>query len=134
MHEIDGLGSAIKSARKSKHMTQKQLAEKLRITTHYLMSIENKRQIPSGELLFRIIRELEIPADTIFYPERKKNDDTLQQLQVLLRKCDERDIAVVTATLQSLLQEKQSAGGEIHAALDNAAIHMRRGLITPTTG
>ena len=108
----DKLGSVIKSARMDKHLTQKQVAKRLSITPHYLMSIENKQQIPSGDLLFRIIRELEIPADTIFYPEHEHDSAVIKKLQILLRKCDEQDINAIIATLQSLLQTKNTVGGE----------------------
>ena len=113
MHKVsDKLGSVIKSARLGKHLTQKQLAERLSITPHYLMSIENKQQIPSSDLLFRIIRELEISADMIFYPENEHANPLIKKLQVLLSKCDERDVTVIIATLQSLQQIKNPAGGE----------------------
>lgn len=112
------LGGVVKSARIEKHMTQRQLAERLSITPHYLMSIENKQQIPSSNLLFRIIRELEIPADTIFYPEYGHNHALVNKLQILLGRCDEKDITVITATLQSLLQTKDSKGGDTYAALN----------------
>jgi len=69
---ITDLGGVIKSTRKEKHLTQKQLAERLFISTRYLMSIENKKQIPSCNLLFRLVRELGISAGTIFYPEHKQ--------------------------------------------------------------
>ena len=109
MHKVsDKLGKVIKSARLEKHLTQKQLAERLSITPHYLMSIENKRQIPSCELLFRIIRELEISADTIFYPEYEHDHALVKKLQILLSRCDEKDINVIIATLQSLLENKES--------------------------
>jgi transcriptional regulator with XRE-family HTH domain len=103
---IEHLGSVIKTARIEKHMTQKQLAERLAVTPHYLMSIENKRQIPSCDLLFRIIRELEIPADMVFYPEHENDHALIKKLQVLLSKCDEKDMTVIMATLQSLLDNK----------------------------
>ena len=113
MHRVsDKLGSVIKSARLEKYLTQRQLAERLSITPHYLMSIENKRQIPSCDLLFRIIRELEISADTVFYPEYKRDNALVKKLQVLLSKCDEQDITVIIAILQSLLQTKNLTGGE----------------------
>ena len=63
------LGGAIKTARIERHLTQKELAKRLSISSHYLMALENKQQIPSCDLLFRIIRELEISANTLFYPE-----------------------------------------------------------------
>jgi hypothetical protein len=81
------------------------------------MSIENKQQIPSCDLLFHLIRELEISADTIFYPECGRDNALVKKLQVLLSKCDEQDITVILATLQSLLQAKTSSGGESNAAL-----------------
>ena len=107
MHSIaDKLGYVIKSARLEKHLTQKQLAKRLSITPHYLMSIENKQQIPSCDLLFRIIRELEILADTVFYPEQKHDNPSMKKLYLLLSKCDEQDITAIIAALQSILQTK----------------------------
>ena len=76
------------------------------------MSIENKQQLPSCDLLFRIIRELEINADAIFYPEHEKDSALINKLQILLSKCDEQDIAAIIAILQSLLQTKNINGGE----------------------
>ena len=112
MHSIsDKLGSAVKSARLDKRMTQKELAERLSITPHYLMSIENKQQLPSCDLLFRIVRELEIHADVIFYPEHEKDSALIKKLQILLSKSDEQDIAAIIATLQSLLQTKNTDRG-----------------------
>lgn len=107
---FDELGNIVKTTRLDKHLTQKQLAKRLSITPHYLMSIENKGKIPSCKLLYRIVRELEIPADTIFYPEYRCDCISTKKLQVLLRKCDEKDITVIMATLQSFLQAKNSDG------------------------
>ena len=105
----DKLGSVVKSARKSKHLTQKQLAERLSISPRYLMSLENNKQIPSCDLLFRIIRELKISADMIFYPENKNDDEVIRKLQILLNNCDERDIMAIITILQSLVQIKNPA-------------------------
>jgi transcriptional regulator with XRE-family HTH domain len=103
----DKLGSMIKSTRINKHLTQKQLAERLFISPRYLMSLENNKQIPSCELLFRIIRELGISADMIFYPESKNNDEVVKKLQILLNNCDKSDIAIIITILQSLVQIKK---------------------------
>jgi transcriptional regulator with XRE-family HTH domain len=106
------LGGVVKAARLESHLTQRELSERLKITPHYLMSIENKQRLPSCDLLFRIIRELEIPADTVFYPEYGHNNVSVKKLQILLNKCDEQDITVILATLQSLIQTKKLAGGD----------------------
>ena len=67
------LGSVIKSARLSLDMTQRQLAGNLCITPRYLKAIENSGRKPSYDLLVRIIRELGIPAESVFYPEYRES-------------------------------------------------------------
>jgi len=106
------LGSVVKTARKEKHLTQKQLAERLSITPHYLMSIENRKQIPSSDLLFKIIRELDISADTIFYPEHGRDCELLNRLHILLSRFEEHEIELVITMLQILLHVKCAEGGD----------------------
>jgi transcriptional regulator with XRE-family HTH domain len=66
---VENLGGAIKSARKSKRLTQKQLADKLNISPRYLKAIENSGRKPSYAVLKRAIYELEIAAELVFFPE-----------------------------------------------------------------
>ena len=114
---VEKLGSAVKSARLEKHMTQKELAERLFITPHYLMSIENKQQIPSSDLLFRIIRELGISADEVFYPEHGRSCELVGRLCTLLNQFDEHDIEYIIAILQVLLQAMCLEGGDLRCRL-----------------
>jgi len=107
------LGSVVKSARLERRLTQKQLAERLSVTTHYIMSIENKKQVPSSGLLCQIIRELDISADTIFYPEHGRDCELVNRLHIMLSRFGEHDIEHIIAVLQVLLQAKCSEGGEI---------------------
>ncbi|WP_123610254.1 helix-turn-helix transcriptional regulator [Mobilisporobacter senegalensis] len=100
------LGGVIKSARLRNQLTRKQLAEKLHISQRHLTAIENEEQQPSYDLLFSLIRELQIPSDMIFYPERQKKFGELDQLQHLLRQCDSKDLNIVMSTVQSLLDNK----------------------------
>ena len=69
----DTLGDVVKTARQKKQMTQCKLAERLSISERHLKSIENSYKKPSYNLLVRIIRELDIPADMVFYPEYEEN-------------------------------------------------------------
>jgi transcriptional regulator with XRE-family HTH domain len=100
---IDNLGSVIKSARIEKHLTREQLAQILDISPRHLSAIENENQKPSYELLFYIIRESTIPADTIFHPELRYERSEMEKLRLLLAQCDEKEMKAVAATLQSLL-------------------------------
>ena len=70
-NRADSFGVVVKSSRQAKPMTQSQLAARLGITPRYLKAIENSGRKPSYDLLVRIVRELDIPADTVFYPEHE---------------------------------------------------------------
>lgn len=105
-NSIDLLGNILKDARKARGLTREQLAEIINITPRYLMSIENENKKPSYDLLFRLIRELGICADTIFYPENQHVDTKVEQLVRLLYLCDDRELKIVTATIKALLDNR----------------------------
>lgn len=70
------------------------------------MSIENENQKPSYDVLFRLVRELGISTDMIFYHESKSVDTKVEKLIRQFYQCDEREIEVVLATVNSLLDNK----------------------------
>ena len=70
------------------------------------MSIENENQKPSYDVLFRLIRELGISADSVFYPERELNDSKVENLFRLIYQCNEREIEAVSAAVKALLNCK----------------------------
>lgn len=104
--DIDRLGAVIKSARKAKGLTREQLAETINISPRYLMSIENKNRKPRYNILFKLIRELNVSADTIFYPEMAASaDPEIESLTRQLHRCDQYGIKVVAATVNALLNK-----------------------------
>lgn len=106
LKNLDKLGVILKDARNAKGLTREQLAEIMNITPRYLMSIENENKKPSYNLLFRLIRELGISADTIFYPEKQYADTKVEQLIRLIYLCGHQELKVVTATITALLDNK----------------------------
>ena len=101
------LGSIIKEARIAKNITREHLSEVINITPRYLMSIENENKKTEFLMfLFQLVRELNIPADVIFYPESKNNNTEIEQLIRLLYLCDERDLKIATATVKALVDNK----------------------------
>lgn len=104
MHIVeDTLGKVIKEARLKSELTREQLAERLDITPRYLISIENEKHKPSYDILFKIIRELAIMPDAIFYPDKPCKDTEIEDLIRMLYNCDEYSIQVVRATVKALL-------------------------------
>lgn len=71
MHnQPETLGSILKAAREKSGITIEALAERAEITERYLYRIENEGKKPSFDVLYKLIRELSISADSIFYPEK----------------------------------------------------------------
>lgn len=90
----DQLGSILKNARKSRKLTRDQLSEKIHISYWYLTAIENENKKPSYDVLFRLIRELGISANEIFYPESQSNETQKDLLILLLNQCGTYELDV----------------------------------------
>lgn len=107
MHIVeDTFGGIIKNARLKKELTRKQLAARLNISHRYLISIENEKQKPSYDVLFKIIRELAIVPDLIFYPDKPCKDTEIDDLIRMLYNCDERSIEIIKATVKAALESQ----------------------------
>ncbi len=104
IHNIpDTLGVTVKSARKNADMTIEELAERIDVTERYLYRIENEGKKPSFEVLYKLVRELSIPSDLIFYPEKPSKDFEIENLLRMLYNCDEQSLEVVKATAKALI-------------------------------
>lgn len=104
MHnQPETLGSILKAAREIAGITIEALAEKAGITERYLYRIENEGKKPSFDVLYKLIRELSISADSIFYPEKPSKDSEVENLLRMLSACDERSLKVVKATVKVLI-------------------------------
>ena len=104
MHnQPETLGSILKAAREKAGITIEALAEGAGITERYLYRIENEGKKPSFDVLYKLIRELSISADSIFYPEKPSKDSEIENLLRMLSACDERSLEVVKATVKALI-------------------------------
>ena len=104
MHnQPETLGSILKAAREKAGTTIEALAERDGITERYLYRIENEGKKPSFDGLYKLIRELSISADSIFYPEKPSKDSEAENLLRMLSACDERSLEVVKATVKALI-------------------------------
>lgn len=107
MHsKTEMLGSIIKNARQRSEITMEALAEKVGITERYLYRIENEGKYPSYEVLYKIIRELAINPDLIFYPEKPSKDSEVEDLIRVLYNCDDRSMKIIKATAKAALESQ----------------------------
>ena len=102
----DALGEVLKSARRERKMTQEKLGEIVDLSQRYIMSIENEHKKPSFDKLFMMIRTLGVNANNIFYPERPEDDTSLGSLFRMISQCDERELRLITAIVETILVEK----------------------------
>jgi transcriptional regulator with XRE-family HTH domain len=97
------LGLIVKNARLARDLTQEQLAEQLGVGARHLMAIENEGKHPSFDLLYGLIRILNIAPESIFYPDKRPDDTRMDYLNRLLTQCADRDIRVVTELVESMI-------------------------------
>lgn len=103
MHSnTDILGQVIKKARKQHNLTIEALADKIGVSERYLYRIENEGKKPSFDVLYKLIRCLSIPADSIFYPEKPSKESEIEDISRRLYNCNERDIKIVRAIVEAM--------------------------------
>ena len=100
------LGCIIKAARESAGITIEALANKVDITERYLYRIENEGKKPSFDVLHKLVRELNISADLIFYPEKPSKDSEIENLVRMLYGCNERSMEIIKATVKATLESQ----------------------------
>ena len=100
------LGNIIKAAREKSGYTIEALANKVGITERYLYRIENEGKKPSYNVLYKLVRELSILPDSIFYPEKPSKDSEIEDLVRMLYNCDDRSMLIIKATVRAALESQ----------------------------
>ena len=101
--DISYMGPVFKSARLSAHLTQEEVAERIGVTTRYIMALENENKHPSVDNLLKLVHTLNIPADAILYPERNTLDNDEEWLIRTFCMLSLRDKMILRATMQEML-------------------------------
>ena len=76
------LGEIIKNARIKADITVEDLAAKVGVGERFIYRIENEGKKPSYDILYKLIRELSILPDQIFFPEKQIEDSEWKALSV----------------------------------------------------
>lgn len=101
------LGSAIRKARMDKHISQEELAERIGITPTHLKHIESEHRKPSVDVLYRIVRIVNLSLDDLFFPEKhdEPEEEEYRRAERLLRQCDAKQLRVVYAAMEVMLED-----------------------------
>lgn len=65
---VDSFGIALRAARKKRHLTQKELAEKLHMSVRTIIEAEQGHSNPKFETVALLAEELDISLDSIIFP------------------------------------------------------------------
>ena len=101
-------GEIAKTARIQAELTIEMVAERADITERCLYRIENEGKKPGFDVLYRLIRVLSIPADSVFYPERAIQNPEVEEIVHTLYSCDDPALQIVRATLRAALESQQN--------------------------
>ena len=86
------LGVAIREARVKKGVSQNQVADMLDIDTRTVLNIENDNGNPKMEVLYPLIRLLQVDANRVFYPETVSPNPAMNRFQAFLATCSEDEL------------------------------------------
>ena len=106
---IDTLGKAVRTARKNKNLSQEALSERIGVCKRTIIDIENNTGNPKFEILYALVRELDLPLQQIFYPEASENPELKNELVRELDHCSEREIKIILTMVQSLRKALKDA-------------------------
>ena len=97
----------IKAARDKSDLTVEELTARVGISERYLYRIENEGKVPKFDVLKKLVRELSIDANSIFYPEKPSKDSEVENLARMLYNCDERSMEIIKATAKAALESQK---------------------------
>ena len=84
-------------------LTQNEVADSIDVDVRTIINIENYKGNPKLEVLYPLIRSLQIDAREIFYPEMQRESPALRQLRLLVEDCSEEEAATIISVLQSVI-------------------------------
>jgi len=114
MHEYSRpLGDAVKRARGRMGLTQNDVADIVNVDTRTILNIENYKGNPKMEVLYPLIRALNIDAGEIFYPEMQRESPAISDLRLLIANCSEHEATVLVPVLRSILSAMRSKDATI---------------------
>lgn len=102
------LGDTVRFYRNKHGLTQLQLADRIHIEKRTILNIENYKANPKMEILYPLIRELQINPISIFYPESDASIVISTQFQMFLSQCNSHEVSFLYAVCQGVLDALRS--------------------------
>lgn len=101
-HSAHVLGNIVREKRKNKNLSQESLAEKIGVCKRTIIDIEKNVSNPKFEILYLLVRELDLPLYQVFYPELEENIELKKMLLQELSSCSDYEVKIILAVVKSL--------------------------------
>jgi transcriptional regulator with XRE-family HTH domain len=108
-YDFRAFGAAIKAARIKEGMTRDDAAGFVGINARYLTNIENKGQVPSFRVLYRLVTLFHLSVDQFIYPDAETDKSVLRrQLDSVLDGFDNKKLIIMRATALGITQAEEA--------------------------
>ena len=97
------LGDIVKKKRLELGLTQSEVAEMIDVDNRTILHIENHKGNPKWEILYPLVRALEIDPSALFYPELDNHHDEIARFNLLLSKCSAEELQMLYPICQTIL-------------------------------
>jgi len=114
--DYEKVGKRIRSARKTKNLTQDDLAEKTNISSKFVSSIEQNRSKPSVDTLIDICNVLEVTTDYVLLDSVYASKEMMMdEIAEKLKKCSNKNIRLISSLISVILQEQENEEKDLGA-------------------
>lgn len=96
------LGDLVRLARQSQRMSQDALAVRVGACKRTICGLENSKANPKFEIVYELVRELKIPLEPLFYPERC-DSEVKKRILVELNQCTEEEMKLLLFMIRGYL-------------------------------
>ena len=101
-------GSAIKAARTGQKESRNKVGDEMYLSPRYLANIENKGQHPSLQIFFELMSRYHISVEQFLVGDTTSGNTTLRrQLDALADELTDREIGIIIATVQAVLDARE---------------------------
>ena len=107
------LGDAVRNARTQRGFTKKQLADIIDVDERTITSIETYKSNTTIEVLYPLLRTLNIDPRGIFNPEMGRESPEHYQIRTLIDKCSQEEAATLLPVCEAVLSALRSKEGTI---------------------
>ncbi len=105
MLDYAAIGSTIRKVRKSKKLTQEQLAERVDISSYHLRNIESANARIGLTTLVKIANELDISTDEILESSLANKKKAVQsEYYELIENCNEQQLRIISNVIKTLVK------------------------------